>query len=238
MRHWSTGKKHLSIPVLIRFISAILAIGCATYSTSSNDGAEQHVSTATDSVPKNHGSSLSNVQIEDDNSGAVIGDLWKSRAAGDDANATTTHNFTFGPGDLLRVSVPQIEQLKDRTVRVSEDGTIALPLLGVINVAGLTEQDLRNDLIRRVAKYMYHPQVEVFLQHTENRQVAVLGSVKKPGRYMLASRTDSIMTMISRAGGLNDDASSRIMLFPAPRPEEHQTGPVTDVHSDENATEH
>src|SRR4029077_4510800 len=44
-----------------------------------------------------------------------------------------------------------------------------------------------------------------------------------------------LMTMISRAGGLNDDASSRILLFPAPRPAEHQTGPVTEVHIDENA---
>jgi protein involved in polysaccharide export with SLBB domain len=69
---------------------------------------------------------------------------------------------------------------------------------------------------------MYHPQVEVFLQHTENRQVAVLGSVKRPGRYMLASHTDSIMTMISRAGGLNDDASTRIMLFPSPLGSTHQ----------------
>jgi polysaccharide export outer membrane protein len=91
----------------------------------------------------------------------------------------------------------------------------------VINVTGLTEQDLRNVLVRRVAKYMYHPQVEVFLQRTENRQVAVLGSVKKPGRYMLASRTDSIMTMISRAGGFNDGAATRIMLFPAPRGANH-----------------
>jgi polysaccharide export outer membrane protein len=75
---------------------------------------------------------------------------------------------------------------------------------------------------------MYHPQVEVFLQHTENRQVAVLGSVKKPGRYMLASHTDSIMTMISRAGGLNDDASTRIMLFPSPLGSTHQVHSLTE----------
>ena len=145
-----------------------------------------------------------------------------------DAIDASARSFVLGPGDLLRVSVPLIDQLKDRTVRESQDETIALPLVGVISVNGLTEQDLRDVLIHRVSKYMYHPQVEVFLQRTENRQVAVLGSVKKPGRYMLASRTDSIMTMISRAGGLNDDASTRIMLFPAPKGTDRQVQSVTE----------
>ena len=36
----------------------------------------------------------------------------------------------------------------------------------------------------------------------------MLGSVKKPGRYMLTSRSDSIMTMISRAESENTDAAA------------------------------
>ena len=140
--------------------------------------------------------------------------LWKSRVAEVSGDATPP-DFTLGPGDLLRISVPQIDQLKDRAVRVSEHNTIALPLLGVISVIGMSEQDLRNDLSSRLTKYMYHPQVEVFLLRAENRQVAVLGSVKTPGRYMLASRSDTIMTMISRAGGMSQDAASRIILIPA-----------------------
>ena len=91
---------------------------------------------------------------------------------------------------------------------MSEQGTISLPLLGQISVSGMTQQDFINDLSNRTRKYVYHPQVEVFLLHSENREVAVLGSVKKPGRYMLTSRSDTIMTMISRAGGLNTDAAA------------------------------
>jgi polysaccharide export outer membrane protein len=125
-------------------------------------------------------------------------------------------DFALGPGDLLRISVPQIDQLKDCVVRVSEENTIALPLLGVINTATMSEDDLRKELTRRLAKYMYRPQLSVFLVQTENRQVAVLGAVKKPGRYMLTSRSDNILTMISRARGMNEDAASRIVLIPAP----------------------
>jgi protein involved in polysaccharide export with SLBB domain len=107
-------------------------------------------------------------------------------------------------------------------VRVSEGDTIALPLVGEINVAGMTEKDLRAALADRIGKYMYHPEVEVFLDQAEDRQVAVLGAVKTPGRYVLASRADTVMTVIGRAGGITDGAASRIFLIPAP---------IADVHS-------
>jgi len=110
--------------------------------------------------------------------------------------------------------VPQIPQLRDRTERVSEDSTIALPLLGVMDVRGMTQQDLLSDLTHRVKQYMYHPQVAVFLLHSESREVAVLGAVKTPGRYMMMSRSDSIMTMISRSGGMTGEAASRIIFIP------------------------
>jgi polysaccharide export outer membrane protein len=98
---------------------------------------------------------------------------------------------------------------------------ISLPLIGEISVSGMTQQDLLVDLSNRSRKYMYHPQVEVFLIHSENREVAVLGALKNPGRYMLTSRSDTIMKMISRAGGLNaaggltGEAGSRILLIPS-----------------------
>jgi polysaccharide export outer membrane protein len=133
-----------------------------------------------------------------------------------EGSADSPENFTLGPGDLLWISAPLMDQLKNKTVRVSEGGTIALPLLGVINVETMTEEDLRSELIHRVAKYMYHPQVEVFLKHSEHREVGVLGDVAHPGRYTLSSQSDTIMTMISRAGGSSKDAASRILLIPAP----------------------
>ncbi len=149
---------------------------------------------------------------EDENAGGLDA-LWKSRMLPMDKDRSS--DFALGPGDLLQVSLPQIERIKDRTVRVSEENTIALPLLGVINTSGMTEDALRADLSRRMAKYFYHPQVGLFLLHAESRQVAVSGAVKSPGRYMLASRSDTIMMMISRAGGVTPDAAPRIILIPA-----------------------
>lgn len=151
-------------------------------------------------------------QIGEDEDLSALEALWNTRTL---AIGDTSSDFALGPGDVLQISLPQIDQVKDRTVRVSEEDTIALPLLGVINVSNMTEKDLRNDLSRRMSRYFYHPQVALFLQQTEGRQVAVSGAVKAPGRYMLTSRSDTIMMMISRAGGITLDAAPRIILIPA-----------------------
>jgi polysaccharide export outer membrane protein len=151
---------------------------------------------------------------DEDDSSAALEALWRERTAA--SVATSSSGFSLGPGDVLRISVPMISQLTDRKVRVSEDDTIALPLLGTINVTGMTEQDLRQELTSRLGRYMYNPQVEVYLQTPENRVVAVLGAVKAPGRYLVASHADTIMTLLSRAGGATDSAGSQTLLFPAP----------------------
>jgi protein involved in polysaccharide export with SLBB domain len=102
-------------------------------------------------------------------------------------------------------------------------------LLGVINVETMTEEDLREELTHRIAKYMYHPQIEVFLKHSEHREVGVLGDVAHPGRYTLSSQSDTIMTMISRAGGLKPDAASRIILISASPRAANSVVPLADA---------
>jgi protein involved in polysaccharide export with SLBB domain len=190
----------------------LLASGCATSVTSNTRAVDP---TKTSSL--NSSTAVSAVdQFQDEDSAALDG-LWRARLR-DSADSASSGSFVLGPGDLLRISIPPIAQ---RSVRVSEEDTIALPLLGEINVAGMTEKDLRRVLAIRMAKYRYHPQVEVFLEQAEDRQAAVLGAVRTPGRYTLTSRSDTVMTVISRAGGITDGAASRIFLIPAPAPDGH-----------------
>jgi protein involved in polysaccharide export with SLBB domain len=204
---------------LICLGALVFAVAC-TDSTSASytqpTAQSDQLSPQTSSVPQEIPVASLDTSLE--SNAAALENLWKTRVVNKSTDTPST-GFTLGPGDLLRISVPQIPQLTNRTFRVSEQNTISLPLLGEINVSGMTQQDLLNDLSNRTRKYVYHPQVEVFLLRSENREVAVLGSVKKPGRYMLTSRSDTIMTMISRAGGLNTDAAApgggRILLIPA-----------------------
>jgi polysaccharide biosynthesis/export protein len=208
---------------LVGFLGLLPLAGCATSVPSEQAGQVSSLSTTpqvtasssraseTEQAP----STVRDVSLEKEGGSQVLQNLWRSRTGV--TSDEDSSNFTLGPGDVLRISLPQFDSQKDRTVRVSEEDTIALPLLGVINVSGMTEANLRDELTRRVGNYVYKPQVGVFLEHTESRDIAVLGSVKNPGRYMLASHSDTIMTMISRAGGMTEDAASRIILIPAPR---------------------
>jgi len=117
-----------------------------------------------------------------------------------------------GAEDLLEISVFEIPDL-NRTVRVSTKGTISLPLLGEIKVAGLTpaelESRLRDELGRR---YLQDPQVSVFVKEHGSSKVSVLGAVGKPGVYeMVGPRT--LLQILSQAGGLTDDAAAEFYLI-------------------------
>jgi protein involved in polysaccharide export with SLBB domain len=206
---------------LVGLLGLLLLAGCATSVPSEQAGQVSSSTTPQVTASSNRASeteqapsTVRDVALEEDGS-QVLQNLWRNRTGA--TSDEDSSNFTLGPGDVLRISLPQFDSQKDRTVRVSEEDTIALPLLGVINVSGMTEANLRDELTRRVGNYVYKPQVGVFLEHTESRDIAVLGSVKNPGRYMLASHSDTIMTMISRAGGMTEEAASRIILVPAPR---------------------
>lgn len=135
--------------------------------------------------------------------------LWKSRTA------DSSTGFDLGAGDVLRISVPAIDQLTNRTVRVDENGTIDLPLAGQLDASGRSEQEVREELVRRLHKYMKHPQVAVFVNHYRSREVAVAGAVNKPGLYTLVSHSDTILDMVSRAGGMTENAGARLILIPS-----------------------
>jgi len=204
-----------TIALMAFFASALSGCAGAGSKQSASLSSGPEVSSANSSLAVTESAQVEHQgTIENTDNAAKLESLWNARMA--DGAADSSKNFTLGPGDLLWISAPLMDQLKDKTVRVSEGGTIALPLIGVINVETMTEDDLRSELIHRIAKYMYHPQVEVFLKHSEHREVGVLGNVTHPGRYTLSSQSDTIMTMISRAGGLSTGAASRIILIPAP----------------------
>jgi polysaccharide export outer membrane protein len=127
----------------------------------------------------------------------------------------TPADYPIGPGDVLEIVVPAMEELQKREVRVTGEGTIALPLIGEIHAAGLTEAELRQVIQQRLAVYMHAPQFNLFVREYRSRQVAVIGAVNKPGVYNLASETDTILDMVAQAGGMTQDAAQQILFIPA-----------------------
>jgi polysaccharide export outer membrane protein len=123
---------------------------------------------------------------------------------------TTEHRL--GPEDLLEISVFEVPQL-NRTVRVTEGGTISLPLLGEMAVRGLTVSQLETNLREALARgYVEDPQVSVFVKEYRSRKVSVIGAVGAPGVYeILGPRT--LLEVLSQAGGLTERSGGKIYIL-------------------------
>jgi polysaccharide biosynthesis/export protein len=151
-------------------------------------------------------------QAKDNNDLERLAQLWERRR-----RESLASDYPIGPGDVIEISVPGMEEIKIITQRVTGEGTISLPFAGVINVSGMTDKELGDEIRRRLeTNYMRNPQITLFVKEFRSRQVAVIGAVQKPGLYNLASSADTVLGMISQAGGVTAaGASERILLVPA-----------------------
>ena len=142
---------------------------------------------------------------------AKLEKLWSERQVATLRN----DDYPIGPGDVLTISVPDVEQLAQRRVRVSTRGNIELPLLGVVQAGGLSEDGLAAEIDDKLQKYMYQPQADVFVDEYHNRAVAVIGAVNHPGLVLLTSPSESLLDVITQAGGLSGAAADEIILIPS-----------------------
>lgn len=121
-------------------------------------------------------------------------------------------DYRIGPEDLLDISVWRNPDLS-RTVPVRPDGKVSLPLVNDIKAAGLTPTALRQELIDRLSEFIPAPEVAVIVREVHSMKIAVVGSVKTPGRYELKS-TATVLEMIALAQGFTDFAArDRIVIL-------------------------
>jgi polysaccharide export outer membrane protein len=133
--------------------------------------------------------------------------------------------YRIGPGDLLEIKVFEVDELS-QTVRVSEDGTITLPLLGRVPVQGLTQEGVVQKLTELLqAKYVKNPQVTIFIREYKNQQVAVIGAVEKAGSYELVGRKN-LLQIVSMAGGFSDKAGNQVFVLRESPDGKTQTIPI------------
>lgn len=122
------------------------------------------------------------------------------------------HAYKIGPGDLLELKVFEVDELS-QTVRVSEDGSITLPLLGHVLVEGLTQEGVVQKLTELLqAKYVKNPQVTIFIKEYRNQQVSVIGAVEAAGSFELVGRK-TLLQIISMAKGFSDTVGNQVLVL-------------------------
>jgi polysaccharide biosynthesis/export protein len=111
-------------------------------------------------------------------------------------------DYLLGPEDVLTVTVLDLPQMT-QTVRVENDGTINVKLLGRVLAAGLTTVELKKELEQDWGrKYLEDPIVSVFVKQYHSTPVSVVGAVARPGVYQLPGPR-TLIQVIAMAGGVN-----------------------------------
>jgi polysaccharide biosynthesis/export protein len=125
-------------------------------------------------------------------------------------------DYRLGAGDLLRIAVFDHEELSV-DARISQSGNITFPLVGQVQVAGLSTRDAELLLARRLIEggFVKQPQVAVLVSEYQSQKVSVMGQVAKPGQYPLDA-SKKVLDALALAGGvLNDTAADDVTLVRA-----------------------
>jgi polysaccharide export outer membrane protein len=123
------------------------------------------------------------------------------------SGAPADSNYVLGPEDVINVDVFNLPELS-KTVRVANDGMVTLPLIGRVQAAGFTAEELRKELADKWGEnYLQDPQVTVFISEFKAKPVSVIGAVERPGLYPLTGRR-TLIEMLSLAGGFGKRGTS------------------------------
>jgi polysaccharide export outer membrane protein len=113
---------------------------------------------------------------------------------------------------LLEIHVFEIPELNLER-RVSDSGSIDLPLLGEVAVSGMTATDIKSRLEGLLtAKYVNRASVSVIVKEYANSPVSVVGAVVKPGPLSISGNW-YLLQAISAAGGLTQQAGRKIYVL-------------------------
>jgi polysaccharide export outer membrane protein len=128
-------------------------------------------------------------------------------------------DYLLGPEDVLEIMVLLSPEL-ERTIRIGLDGYISYPLIGKVFATGLTSYELEQKIAELLGeKYLKEPQVSVLVTQYKSRWAAVIGGVEAPGVYSLTKSVNTLVELLSRAGGLSKGeqrlAAHKLYVIPA-----------------------
>ena len=152
------------------------------------------------------------------------------RSVSTQMNGAVSAEYRIGSQDLLEVNVFDAPEL-NRSLRVSANGEISLPLVGAIQASGLTAREVENSLESRLRTYMNDPHVGVLVTGVESHPVSVLGAVNQPGVFQVRG-PKTLLEMLSMAQGLTDEAGDKVLVMRGAGVDSAAPGVAPDVTKD------
>jgi len=132
-------------------------------------------------------------------------------APGADPAPALDGEYEVGAGDVLEINVFGNDDLS-RVPTVQTNGAVSLPLLGEVQVSGLTIAEVKRKVTNLLAKdYLINPQVEVKVKEYQSQYVSVVGEVNSPGRKPIRGRMRLLDALIE-SGGFKATSSGEVMI--------------------------
>ncbi|MDY7031599.1 MAG: polysaccharide biosynthesis/export family protein [Thermodesulfobacteriota bacterium] len=117
----------------------------------------------------------------------------------------------MGPEDVIEVLVWREDDLS-KEVTIRPDGKVSLPLIGDIQAAGLTTENLKETITKRLKEFIDNPTVSVIVAQINSMRIFIQGEVMTPGVYQLRNYT-TVLQAISLAGGFNEWAKRKEIII-------------------------
>jgi polysaccharide biosynthesis/export protein VpsN len=137
---------------------------------------------------------------------ALANSAWQVASAAEPKIAVVGKGYELTPGDVIAVEVFGEGELS-KDYAVEDSGRITVPLIGELDVSGLTTRQVRSKLIKALKNgYMLDPKVTVSVKTF--RQIYVNGQVKSPSAYGYVPGM-TVRKLIALAGGFTERASKR-----------------------------
>ena len=136
---------------------------------------------------------------------------------------TEQYEYEVGPQDVLNIIVWDHPELTIPTGgqrpaeedghRVSSNGTIFYPYVGVVEVSGKTTQQVRKILTKRLSKYIRKPQLDVRVVGFNSQKVQVAGAVDRPDSYPITDVPLMLSDVVNTAGGNNERSDIQTVIL-------------------------
>jgi len=121
------------------------------------------------------------------------------------SSSASSREYLLGFGDRLEMLVYQAEDLS-REYQVNSKGQIQVPIVGAIQVAGLTIDQAQDKVKEGLgSSFMINPQVTLSITEYASNEISVTGAVKQPNLYKVKEGRNPF-EMLTMAGGLNENA--------------------------------